>query len=82
MESKTAPKGIRKKTRDRARELFHIHRIADEDKTVVKHDKFLALLKSRYGYSNDKAVVELERLLRQFDTTNESLGVHHGRTNF
>jgi hypothetical protein len=81
MESKTDFKGINKKSRDRVRELFQIHSIAVEDKTAVKHNQFLALLKSRYGYSNDKAVVELERLVRQFYTANESLGVHHARPN-
>ena len=81
MESKTDLKGISKKSRDRVRELFHIHSVAGQDITAAKHNQFLALLKSRYGYSNDKAVVELERLLRQFDITNKSLGVNRARPN-
>jgi hypothetical protein len=79
MERKTDVKGLSKQSRDRVRELFHKQNIADEDKTGAKPDQFLALLKSRYGYSNDKAVVELKRLLKQFYTMNKSLGIHRER---
>lgn len=48
----------------------------DPVKVNIQRERFLALLKSRYGYSNDKAVDELERLLTQFYRTNKSLGMH------
>jgi hypothetical protein len=48
----------------------------------AKRERFMALLKSRYGYTNEKAVEELARLLRQFYRTNRSLGIHHGKPNF
>jgi hypothetical protein len=51
--------------------------IADPAKTNVKRARFLAMLSSRYGYTNDKAVDELERLLTQFYKSNKSLGIHH-----
>lgn len=49
----------------------------DPDKTNVKRERFLALLKRRYGYTNDKAIEEMDRLLRQFYKTNRSLAIHH-----
>jgi hypothetical protein len=45
-------------------------------KANVKRERFLAMLKTRYGYTNDKAVDELERLLTQFYRTNRSLDMH------
>ncbi len=48
----------------------------------AKQARLLALLKVRYGYTNEKAVNELERLLRQFYITNKSLGTHHARPDF
>jgi len=42
----------------------------------AKRERFLALLKRRYGYTNDQAVDELERLLVQFARTNNSLNPH------
>jgi hypothetical protein len=74
-------KGQDKRTRDRVRELFNKHGIGDPNGTRAKHDRFLSLLKTRYGYSNDKAVTELQRLLQQFYVTNRSLGIHHARPN-
>jgi len=49
------------------------------DKTNAKRERFLALLKSQYGYANDKAIEELERLLKQFYRTNKSLNIHLAR---
>ena len=51
-------------------------------KINTKHNRFLALLRRRYGYDNEKAVDELERLLKQFYRTNRSLGIHGTRPNF
>jgi len=56
--------------------------VVDTDRAVTKHEHFLALLKKQYGYTNEKAIDELERLLKLFSTMNKSLGIHHVRTNF
>ncbi len=45
----------------------------------AKRERLLAMLKVRYGYTNEKAVDELQRLLRQFYITNKSLGTHHAK---
>jgi hypothetical protein len=55
-------------------------RIRHTDKIDVKHARFLELLKSEYGYTNENAIAELERLLRQFSKINRSLGIHHARS--
>jgi hypothetical protein len=68
-----------KQTQGRGRELLSKHNVEDPDKPNPKRERFLALLKSRYGYTNEKAVDELERLLKQFYRTNRSLGIHHIR---
>ena len=70
-----------KRTHSRVHELLSKHSVDDPDKTNPKRDRFLALLKNRYGYSNDKAVDELERLLKQFYRTNRSLTTHRKRPN-
>ncbi len=55
--------------------------VEDADKANVKHEQFLALLKKQYGYTNDKAVGELERLLKLFYTMNRSLGIRRAHVN-
>ena len=70
------------KPRNTGRGLLSKHTIEDVDKASAKHEQFLALLKKQYGYTNEKAVDELERLLKLFYTMNKSLGIHHARTNF
>lgn len=55
--------------------------LIDPETIRVKRERFLALLSSRYGYTNEKAVDELERLLRQFYTINRSLIFHRSRLN-
>lgn len=70
-----------KPTYSRVHELLSKHSVEDPDQTNPKRDRFLALLKNRYGYSNDKAVDELERLLKQFYRTNRSLTIHRKRPN-
>ena len=74
-------KGQSKQTRVRVHELLSKHSVEDPDKTNPKRERFLALLKSRYGYTNEKAVDELERLLKQFYRTNRSLNYHRTRPN-
>jgi hypothetical protein len=66
----------------RVRELLSKHSVGDPYKPNAKREKFLAMLKSRYGYNNEKAVDELERLLKQFYRTNRSLGIHRPKLNF
>ena len=56
--------------------------VVDTDRAITKHEHFLALLKKQYGYTNEKAIDELERLLKLFYTMNKSLGIHHARTDF
>jgi|WetSurMetagenome_2_1015567.scaffolds.fasta_scaffold317674_2 hypothetical protein len=58
------------------------HLIEDADRAITKHEHFLALLKKQYGYTNEKAVDELERLLKMFSTMNKSLGIHQAHTDF
>lgn len=82
MENEKAIKGQSKQTRGGIHELVSKHSIEDPGKTNPKRDQFLALLKYRYGYSNDKAVDELVRLLKQFYRMNRSLGIHGARLNF
>jgi hypothetical protein len=72
-------KGQSNPARGRVRELVSKYSIEDPDQVNVKRERFLSMLKVRYGYTNEKAVVELERLLRQFYSMNKSLGLHHNR---
>lgn len=71
-----------KQNRGRVHELLSKHSVEDPDETNAKRERFLGLLKSRYGYTNEKAVDELERLLKQFYRMNRSLGIHRTRLNF
>lgn len=48
-----------------------------DDISRAKHQQLLALLKHEYGYANEKAINELERLLRQFNKVNKSMVGHH-----
>ncbi len=68
-----------KLTRERVRELMSQHGIEDSVMTIAKRDRFMALLKRQYGYTNEKAVDEMERLLKQFHTMNRSLTFHRPR---
>jgi len=69
-----------KKTRERVRELMSKEGIENPVNAFVKRERFLALLKKQYGYTNDKAVDEMERLLIQFHTMNRSLTFHRPRS--
>jgi hypothetical protein len=75
-------KGQNNQTRRSARELLSLQSVEDLEKTKAKREQFLARLKKQYGYTNDKAVDELERLLKMFYTTNRSLRIHRKHTNF
>ena len=54
----------------------------DPDKINAKRERFLFMLKKQYGYTNDKAVDELERLLKQFYRMNRSIGVYRSLSNY
>ena len=75
-------KGSGKQTRARVHELVSQHSVEDPDQANAKRERFLALLRNQYGYTNEKAVDELERLLKQFYRTNKSLGIHSARPDF
>jgi hypothetical protein len=79
--TKEIDQGQGKQTLDRVHELLSKHSAEYPHLTNPKRERFLALLKTRYGYTNDKAVDELERLLKQFYKMNRSLGVHRLRSN-
>ena len=68
-----------KKPQGKVRKLIIKHNGRDPNQTNAKRDRFLALMKSKYGYTNDKALDELTRLLKQFYTSNRSLGIRHAR---
>lgn len=70
-----------KQPRDKVEEVFSVQSIKDPVKAIARHEQFLALLKKHYGYTNEKAVDELERLLKLFYTMNKSLGIHQAQTN-
>ena len=76
MKNETIDKVQIKKRQDKVRELLVKQNIQDP----TKRERFLALMKSRYGYTNDKSIDELKRLLRQFYRSNKSLGIRHAQT--
>jgi len=75
-------KSQRKPTQGRVHQLINKHSRENGEKTNAKRERFLALLVSRNGYSNEKAVSELERLLKEFYRNNRSSGVHHIRSRY
>ncbi len=79
MSAETIDKVQIKKHQDKVRELLIKHSNLDPNQPNPKRERFLALMKSRYGYTNDKALDELKRLLKQFYKTNRSLGIRHAR---
>jgi hypothetical protein len=50
-------------------------------KANLKRERLMDLLRIQYGYTNEKAIDELERLLKQFSMTNESLKFRRARRN-
>jgi uncharacterized protein YjbJ (UPF0337 family) len=74
--------GRRTQTRGRMRELFGNNSVEHPDGTNAKRERLLAVLKTRYGYSNDKAVDELARLLKQFYGMNRKTTIRHTRPHF
>jgi hypothetical protein len=70
-------KGQKTQQRNRVRALKIEYSIDGSEKTNAERERFLTMLRSRYGYANDRAVDELERLLKLFYRTNRSLDMHH-----
>jgi hypothetical protein len=66
----------------RVHSVLNKHDHEDPDKLNLKRERFLALLRSRYGYTNEGAVDELTRLLKQFYSMNRSVGIHHTTHDF
>ena len=58
------------------------HILADLGQPNTKRKRFMALLNQRYGYTNEKSVDEMERLLKQFYITNKSLGIFPARRKY
>ena len=54
----------------------------DSNQTNSKRDQFLAHLKSRYGYNDDKAEDELDRLVKQFNRQDRSSGIPRTRLKY
>ncbi|GAP13607.1 hypothetical protein LARV_01362 [Longilinea arvoryzae] len=65
-------KRIPKKPYGKVHDLLRKHSAEDPDKINRKREQFLTLIRNRYGYTNEKAVDELKRLLGQFYRTNRS----------
>ena len=61
-----------KKTGSRVRNLVGKHQAGDPDQVNLKRQRFLAMLSSQYGYTNEKAVEELERLLKHTGSFSET----------
>jgi hypothetical protein len=70
-----------KKIRGKVHELLSKHSVENPELVNAKRERFLARLKSQFGYTNDKAVDELERLLKQFYGINKNLSTHRARPN-
>lgn len=62
-------------------ELLKNHGVDDQGKVNVKREQFLTFLKQRYGYANEKAEDEMERLLRRFYRLNRSFRIDRIRLN-
>jgi hypothetical protein len=75
-------KGQSKQNQNSVRKLLIKHSGEESDKAEAKRKQFLALLKRRYGYTNEKAVDELERILKQFYRMNRSFAFHRPRPIF
>ena len=71
-----------KQIRGRVHEMVSKPGVEDPAKDTTKREQFLTLLKKQYGYTNEKAIDELERLLKQFYKMNKSLGIRRSRPDF
>lgn len=68
-------RGKSKQTLNRGRVLLSKTSIEHPDQANEKREQFLAMLKKRHGYTNEIAVDELKRLLKQFYSINRRLGI-------
>jgi|WetSurMetagenome_2_1015567.scaffolds.fasta_scaffold76734_2 hypothetical protein len=60
-------------------EVYSEQMAEQSNQTKEKRTQFLALLKSRYGYTNEKSIDELKRILKQFSRINRSLNFRRAR---
>jgi len=72
-------KRMQKQPNGKVHELLKNHSAEGLDKVNVKRDRFLTHLKNQYGYANEEAEFELERLLRQFYGINRSYNMNRIR---
>ena len=70
-----------KQLRIRAGDLTSKQCLENTGQPNLKRERFLAMLKKRHGYTNEKAVDELERLLKQFYRVNRSFSSYRIRLN-
>jgi hypothetical protein len=75
-------KGQRNQKRLRVRKLWIVNHLEDSGKPNPGRERFVSYLKKRYGYTDDLAVNELERLRAQFYKMYRDSGVPHVRSNF
>ena len=68
-----------KKIRESVRELMSKQSNADPVNAIAQRERLMAFLKKQYGYTNEKAVNEMERLLKQFRMMNKNLTFHRSR---
>ncbi|HWQ04837.1 MAG TPA: hypothetical protein VN452_05740 [Longilinea sp.] len=68
-----------KQPRGKVRDLLMKHHAGETDEVNEKRDRFLIRLKNQFGYANEEAVDELERLLRQFYRINQSFNTNRTR---
>jgi len=62
--------------------LLNKNSIVDPEEAVTRHERMLALIKGRNGYTNENARDELEKRLRIYDRMNRSAGIPPSRSNF
>jgi hypothetical protein len=75
-------KGLDIQVEDSVQELLNKNSDEDTDMTSVKHEQFTALLKTRYGYTNEKAAEDVERRLKQFNRMDRASGIPRPRPHF
>jgi hypothetical protein len=75
-------KGQRNENRLRVRKMLKKDQTEDLGKPNTRRERFVGLLEKRYGYTNEKAVDEFERLLKQFYRMDRSSGIPRARSNF
>jgi hypothetical protein len=70
-----------KQTHSSARDWISKNNIEKPVKQNAKRERFLTFLKGRHGYTNEEAVDELDRLLKQFYRMNKCSGIYRTSSN-